>query len=88
MSAGRFDLILISEVLYFLDAGDVTRTARAACGALVRGGAVLLVNWTGPTDTPSTGDAAAAGFIAACAGRLSPTRQSRAPRYRLDLLEG
>lgn len=86
--AGRFDLILISEVLYFLDAGDVARTARAACDALEPGGAVLLVNWTGPTDTPTTGEAAAEGFIAACAGRVSPTRQSRAPLYRLDLLEG
>ena len=85
---GRFDLILFSEMLYFLDAADVASTARAACEALLPDGAVLLVNWTGETDTPCTGDQAAEAFIAAAAGRLSPTLQSRAPGYRLDLLQG
>jgi chemotaxis methyl-accepting protein methylase len=80
----RFDLMLFSEVLYFLDAPDVRLVARRASETLAAHGSVLLVNWTGDTDTPTTGDTAADAFIAASG--LAVTRQSRAPGYRLDLL--
>ncbi len=86
--AGTFDLVVASEVLYFLDADAVARTARACCGALRPGGAVVLVNWTGDTDTPCSGEAAAAAFVAACAGRLTAAPPRRAPGYRLDMLVG
>jgi predicted TPR repeat methyltransferase len=80
----RFDLMLFSEVLYFLDATDLRCLAERSRDSLANGGTVLLVNWTGETDTPTTGDAAAELFIAASG--LAATRQSRAPGYRLDLL--
>ena len=47
---------------------------------------VLLVHWTGATDYPLSGDAATALFLRAAAPFASPTRQSRADRYRLDRL--
>ena len=81
---GRFDLIVLSEVLYFLGAADLAATARRAVASLAPGGVALLVNWTGPTNSPITGDAAAQGFIAA--SRLTPVLQRREARYRLDLL--
>jgi predicted TPR repeat methyltransferase len=78
---GAFDLILFSEVLYYLGPADIERTA------LAPGGAALLVHWTGPTNYPVSGDEAAERFAAACAGRLRSVMQARRAQYRLDLLE-
>jgi predicted TPR repeat methyltransferase len=82
---GRFDLIVLSEVLYFLSPEDVARTAALAAASLCQGGVILLVNWTGPTDTPCTGDEAAKRFIAGAAG-LTPDRQQQEEHYRIDRL--
>jgi 2-polyprenyl-3-methyl-5-hydroxy-6-metoxy-1,4-benzoquinol methylase len=83
---GQFDLILFSEVLYFLDQADLLQTCVHAERSLRPGGLVLLVNYTGLTDDPGTGDTAASLFIAATARSLQPILQSRKPHYRLDLL--
>ncbi|MDO9709476.1 SAM-dependent methyltransferase [Paracraurococcus lichenis] len=81
---GRFDLILLSEVVYYLDAADGARLARRVAESLTPGGEALLVHWTEETDYPLSGDAATEGFIAAAG--LPVIRQQRAARYRLDLL--
>jgi SAM-dependent methyltransferase len=83
---GRFDLIMLSEVLYYFTAADVAGVA-AAVRAIARPGAdVMLVHWLGPTpDYPLTGEAAVAAFLAA-AGWARVIRQERTPQYRLDLL--
>lgn len=83
---GRFDLILLSEVLYYFTAGDVARIA-AACATIAEPGAdLVLVHWLGPTpDYPLTGDAAVDAFVAA-AGWAKVIRQERTPDYRLDVL--
>jgi SAM-dependent methyltransferase len=83
---GTFDLIVLSEVLYFLGPADVARTARRVAAALSPGGSALLVNWTGPTDTPCTGDEATALFIAAAAPELRSSHRGNGATYRLDLL--
>ncbi len=83
---GRFDLILLSEVLYYLDAADLARLADRVAASLAPGGDALLVHWTGETDYPQGGDAATEAFIAALAPVTRPLRQERHPRYRLDLL--
>ncbi len=83
---GVFDLILFSEVLYYLDAADRKAAAQLSLEALAPGGAIILVNWHGPTDGFCTGDAAAEEMIAACAPALRPVTQQRAERYRLDVL--
>ena len=83
---GVFGLILFSEVLYYLDAADRAAAARLSLGALAPGGAIILVNWHGPTDGFCTGDAAAEEMIAACAPALRPGTQQRAEQYRLDVL--
>ncbi|MDR3530076.1 MAG: SAM-dependent methyltransferase [Rhodopila sp.] len=82
----QFDLIVFSEVLYFLSAGDIERCARRVLDTLLPDGAVLLVNWTGKTDDPSPGNAAPDRFIAQVRDRLRVTHQERHPRYRLELL--
>ena len=77
--AGCFELIVISEVLYFLSPDDI-----ATLASLCVAGTVILANWTGETDTPCTGEQAADAFIAASGLALSETR--RAETFRLDLL--
>ena len=42
----------MSEVLYFLDASDIRRTAHRTMASLAANGAVVLVNFLGDTDTP------------------------------------
>lgn len=81
-----FDLILLSEVVYYLNRTDVPRLAARVRDALAPGGDCVLVHWTGDTDYPLSGDEAAERFIAAASGFASVTRQERSERYRLDLL--
>jgi SAM-dependent methyltransferase len=82
----KFDLIVLSEVLYFLSPADVEATARHAQAALHPAGKIVLVNWTGPTDYPQSGDAAAERFIARCEVMMKITLHQRHPAYRLDVL--
>ena len=83
---GAFDLILFSEVLYYLTAAERQMAARLSLQSLLPGGAIILVNWHGPTDGDCDGNDAAEQFIAACASALRPGLQQRAEKYRLDVL--
>lgn len=83
---GAFDLILLSEVVYYLDRTDVARLTGLMRRSLAPGGDCLLVHWTGETDYPLSGDDAAECFIAAARPFVAVTRQERSERYRLDLL--
>lgn len=84
--SGRFDLIVFSEVLYFLTAADIDLCADHALDSLLPDGVVVMVNWLGRTDDPSSGDAAPDRFIAATKDRLKLIRQERHEHYRLDIL--
>ena len=79
---GRFDVILFSEVLYFLSPADIDATAQRAAAALKPNGVILLVNWTGANDAPCTGDRAAELFIAGC--ELDHELVAREGSYRID----
>ena len=87
VEAGPFDLILLSEVLYYLSLADIDAVAAACHASLAPGASVLLVHWTGETNYPVTGDEAAERFIAGMAGVAKVTRQERRPEYRLDVLQ-
>jgi hypothetical protein len=84
--AGSFDLIVLSEVVYYLDAGDVVRLADRVRGSVEPGGHVLLVHWTGTTDYPLSGDDAAELFMTALGRSAHRVRQQRTQAYRLDAL--
>ncbi len=81
-----FDLILCSEMLYFLNPADIVRLAGRASDSLTPHGMILLVNYTEQIDEPCTGDQAAEIFIAATAGILIPTRHERHDKFRIDRL--
>lgn len=83
---GTFDLILLSEVVYYLGPSDLARLAERVTTAIRPGGHVELVHWTGKTDYPLSGDEASQMFIDATAGHLEVLVQQRAGKYRLDLL--
>jgi 2-polyprenyl-3-methyl-5-hydroxy-6-metoxy-1,4-benzoquinol methylase len=83
---GRFDLVLLSEVLYFLEPTDIMSLSRRVLASLEPRGKVLLVNWLGESDNPCGGEEAAEIFISACGARLHALVSRRNPEYRLDLL--
>jgi SAM-dependent methyltransferase len=81
---GRFDLVVLSEVLYFLSAEDVTLAARSAWDCLEPDGTCLLVNWTGPNDLPVNGQRAVELFTEAAP--WTQDYQRIEARYRIDRL--
>jgi hypothetical protein len=83
---GLFDLVLFSEVLYFLDKSDLMEICAHTMRSLLPGAHVLLVNYTGTTDDPCSGDTAASFFMNATAPALQAILQRSEPNYRLDLL--
>lgn len=86
---GSFDLIVLSEVLYFLDAPDIRAIAGRVRATLRPCGRVLLVNYLGHMENPLSGDQAAELFIAACASEtVRPIAARREALWRLDLLAG
>lgn len=86
LAPGSCDLILVSEMLYFLSAADNARLAIDVRRALAPDGMLVLVNWTGETNTPCSGDQAAELFMTACG--LPVTLAKRHERYRLDRMSG
>jgi 2-polyprenyl-3-methyl-5-hydroxy-6-metoxy-1,4-benzoquinol methylase len=83
---GSFNLIVFSEVLYFLADYDLRQIAARALESAAPAGDVLLVNYTEPTDDPQSGDSAASLFMVATVPPLQIQRQRRGDRYRIDLL--
>ncbi|GBQ34794.1 methyltransferase domain-containing protein [Gluconacetobacter azotocaptans] len=86
---GSCDLIVVSEFLYFLSRADIGGLAERVLTVRRSDAAILLVNWTGPTDTPCTGDEAADLFVRQCCGAgMNGAFSERQDGYRIDLLAG
>lgn len=81
-----FDLIVLSEFLYFFDLPDLRLLAAACLRSLRPGGDMLLVNWRGPTGAALDGQQAATAFLHVAAPRFSRLLQRQEDGYRLDLL--
>ena len=82
----ELDLIVFSEVLYYLSKEDINRAAARSVVSLAPGGLILLVHWTGQTDYPCQGHEAVAHYLEACGDEVRPLLHRQEPRYRLDLL--
>ena len=85
MPVGPFDLLLLSEVVYYWDRADVARLAEwVLAGGILTRGHLLLVHWTGETDYPLTADEAVDGLLAVLGGAVTVEVAERRARYRLD----
>jgi hypothetical protein len=82
----EIDLVILSEILYFLSPDDIEHCARRVADWGSPNAVVLLVNWLGQGDDPSTGDEAADRFVAALADLFRVDRTARSQRYRIDRL--
>ena len=83
--AGIFDLIILSEVLYYFDIEGIARLKASLRQMAAPGADLILVHWLGPTpDYPMTGDAAVGAFEALFDARVM--RRERTADYRLDVL--
>lgn len=85
--SGTFDLMLLSEVVYYLVPSDIALLVHRIGRSLLPDAHVVLVHWTGETDYPVSGDEAAQIFIREAAGFLRLRDHARTAHYRLDVLE-
>lgn len=54
--ASEFDLVMASEVLYYLEPMALDVVLEGFAASLRSGGALVAVHWRGPTDYPLSGD--------------------------------
>lgn len=86
--AGRFDLVILSEVGYYLSREDLRAARAKIVGSLAPGGQLLLIHWTPPIDdAPLNGDDVHQEFLDGGGDILHHLLGQRAATYRLDLLE-
>jgi SAM-dependent methyltransferase len=52
---GKFDLIVLSEILYYFDKSDLARVAQSCIDSISQDGEIVLCHWLGETDYPLTG---------------------------------
>ena len=84
---GCFDLIVLSEVLYFFSDDDLRAIERFVTSRLEIGGTCILVNFLGDTESPRSGAEAADMFIAASNPGLRSIDQRMFDGFRIDVLE-
>lgn len=82
---GPFDLVVLSEVVYYWDDRDIARAGAWLRRHLGAAGDVMLVHWTGETDYPQSGDEAVTKLQAALGPVVGPVAAQRRDSYRLDL---
>lgn len=82
---GDFDLIVLSEVVYYWDDVDTEVVADKLNRSLRPGGRLLMVHWLGETDYPKSGDEAVEDLAAKLDGSYLVERADRTAQYRLDL---
>lgn len=86
--AENFDLILISEVGYYLAPADWQTLMRKVFAHLNKNGQIALVHWLPPvSDYPQTGDEVHNSFAEFATGKMRSLNQTRTEKYRLDVWE-
>ena len=86
--AERFDLILISEVGYYLAPEDWQILMRKCFANLDKNGQIVLVHWLPPVyDYPQTGDQVHDSFAEFAEDQLKLLSEKRTENYRIDVWE-
>lgn len=78
-----YDLVVASEVLYFMNAPDVRTLAQRLADAVSPNALCVGVHWTGPTDYPLSAKEASETLEAAA--QLERVEQVETEHYRLDV---
>lgn len=82
---GKFDLIIMSEVGYYLSKSDLLISRKKMIESLNKGGIILLVHWTHfVADYPLNGDQVHECFLESDLNRLHGYREND---YRLDVFQ-
>ena len=83
---GPFDLVVASEILYYLEPGELAETLAWLPRALVPGGRVVVVHWSGIAhDAPHTAVQVTEALLAV--PELAHVLGEDGPTYRIDALE-
>ena len=82
---GVFDLMVFSEVLYYLAPDDLALCAERVAKSLTSSGDIVAVHYTGATDYPLSGDEVATLFGAQISRFARATRSEQRPGYRVDV---
>lgn len=80
---GQYDLILLSEVLYFLDRAGLVSLGRQIARRWPEA-EIIAVTWLGPSGNPLEGEAALQTFGDATTPTFTPTLLASSPHYRID----
>ena len=84
----NFDLILVSEVGYYLAPEDWRTAMEKSFAQLDEDGQIALVHWLPPVhDYPQTGDEVHDSFAEFAAGKMRRINAEREENYRLDVWE-
>lgn len=84
----KFDLILISEVGYYLSPMDWGKAMTKIFAQLTENGQVMLVHWTPFVhDYPQTGDEVHDSFARFAENKLHKLNGEKTEKYRLDVWE-
>ncbi len=84
----KFDLILVSEVGYYLSKEDWQKLMRKIFEHLTENGQVGLIHWTPfVKDYPQTGDEIHDSFAEFAKGKFKQIEIKREEKYRLDIWE-
>lgn len=81
---GDHDLIVLSEILYFLDPDAIDWLAEEL-DRFYPGADIVCVTWRGPSGNPLEGEAALALFLVATEEKIART-VALTPDYRIDVL--
>jgi 2-polyprenyl-3-methyl-5-hydroxy-6-metoxy-1,4-benzoquinol methylase len=83
--SGAFDLIVLSEVLYFLSPADLNEVARRCATGAEPDRTVLMVNWRRPNDGTMPGDAAAEMLLGLLPASWKRIAVALNDDYRIDM---
>ena len=83
---GRFDLIVLSELLYYFGEDDLTCLANKCVDAMKVGGEMILCHWLGETNYPLSGRQASDLFVKAVATHRPVRVVLHDDIYRLERL--
>jgi hypothetical protein len=81
-----FDLLVLSEMLYFLSEAEIVGVADFAARRVMSGGDLLIVNFDGETQTHLDGKASSAHFVSASKAAFDLVSSEQREHYHVRLL--